>query len=91
MDEKEMLDMMLSERIDMLLRKMNPVSKAKERETALLMQHAEILLKRLPHDDWKILSQYMDHQNDRVADEASYLYSCGITDGIRLMKYIESL
>lgn len=55
------------------------------------MQQAELLLKRLPHDDCKILSQYMDHQNDQVADEESYLYSCGITDGIRLMKYIESL
>lgn len=91
MSEKELLDMMIAERIDMLLRQMPKNRPNESREVSQLIKQAEQLLQRMPQEEWVTLTLYMDHQTDRLADEGTYLYTCGITDGIRLMNYIARL
>lgn len=91
MDEKEILDMMISERIDLLLTTMHRMEQSENDETAHLMEDAEALLKRMPREEWIIITRYMERHTDRLTDDAVYLYSCGIKDGVRLMKYLRAL
>lgn len=88
-DEKELLDMIIGERVDVLLRQMKCADK---REDVLpLIRQAEAILRKLPHDEWVTLDRYINDMTDRLADEGIYLYSSGFTDGIRVLKLISSL
>lgn len=91
MEEKKILDLMISERIDALLGQMRQISGSKRKEEDQLVKQAEALLKQMPREEWTILTRCMDHQTDRLAEEGTSLYSCGFTDGIRLVKYIGDL
>jgi len=90
MNEQELIDLVIVERIDMLLHQ-----KEKERENceseSLFFEEAESILKKLPKKEWDILNRYIELQGLQMAENESYLYSCGIADGIRIMKYIEKL
>lgn len=90
MDEQELIDLVIMERIDMLLHQ-----KEVERENCeselLFFEEAESILKKLPKKEWDILNRYIELQGLQIAENESYLYSCGIADGIRIMKYIEKL
>ena len=81
MDQKEILDMVVSERIDLLLTTMHRMKQRENDETAQLMEDAEALLKRMPREEWIIITRYMERHTDRLTDDAVYLYSCGIKDG----------
>ena len=91
MNEKDILDLVISERINTLLIQKKRTEPCADKKTLLLTEQAEALLKQLPKEDWMILSRYMDHQHELLAETETYLYSCGLTDGIRMMKYIEKL
>jgi len=90
MNERELIDLVIVERIDMLLH-----HKEEERESceseSLFFEEAESILKKLPKKDGDILNKYIELQGLQIAENESYLYSCGIADGIRIMKYIEKL
>lgn len=67
--------------------------KEEERESdeseSLFFEEAVSILKKLPKKEEDI--KYIELQGLQIAENESYLYSCGIADGIRMMKYIEKL
>lgn len=92
MNEKELLDMMVTERIQILVQEMKSARTPAERETArLLMDHAEGILKRLSEQEHAVIEQYLDSMTDRMADTEPALYTGGFRDGIRVMKFIKNL
>lgn len=91
MNEKDILDLVIPERINTLLIQRKRTEPCADKKTLLLTEQAEALLKQLPKEDWMILTRYMDHQTNVMAESETYLYSCGVTDGIRMMRYISNL
>ena len=90
MNERELIDLVIVERIDMLLHHKEEEKESGESES-LFFEEAESILKKLPKKDGDILNKYIELQGLQIAENESYLYSCGIADGIRMMKYIEKL
>lgn len=83
--------MMISERIQMLLKPMNS-TKADDRNYVLQMiEQAEVILNHLPDADRDTLNQYLEHLMEQMAEEEPCLYTGGFRDGIRVMKLIGSL
>ncbi len=90
MNERELIDLVIVERIDMLLHHKEEEREGDESES-LFFEEAESILKKLPKKEGDILNKYIELQGLQIAENESYLYSCGIADGIRMMKYIEKL
>ena len=88
-DEKELLDMIITERIGMLLSQMKRANKTEA--VSQMISQAEAIMGKLPKDEWETLDSYIVNMTDRLADEGAYLYSAGFTDGIRVLKLINSL
>ena len=88
-DEKELLDMIVGERVDILLKQMKHTEKTEA--VSQLISQAEAIMRKLSHEEWVILDGYMNGMTDRLADEGTCLYSAGFTDGIRVLKLINSL
>ena len=92
MNEKELLDMMVTERIQILVQEMKSARTLAERENfRLLMDQAEGILKRLSEQEHALMEQYLDSMTDHMADMEPALYTGGFRDGIRAMKFINSL
>lgn len=92
MNEKELLDMMVTERIQILVQKLKSARTPAERENPrLLMDQAEDILNRLSEQEHALMEQYLDSMTDRMADVEPALYTGGFQDGIRVMKFINSL
>ncbi len=92
MNEKELLNMMVTERIQILVQEMKSARTLAEQEnTRLLMDQAEGILKRLSEQEHALMEQYLDSMTDRMADVEPALYTGGFRDGIRVMKFINSL
>lgn len=92
MNEKELLDMMVTERIQILVQEMKSARTLAERKnTRLLMDQAEGILNRLSEQEHALMEQYLDSMADRMADVEPALYTGGFRDGIRVMKFINSL
>ncbi len=92
MTEKELLDMMVTERIQILVQEMKSVrTPADRKNTRLLMDQAEGILNRLSEQEHALMEQYLDSMTDRMADVEPALYTGGFRDGIRVMKFINSL
>jgi len=90
MNERELIDLVIVERIDMLLHHKEEEREGDESES-LFFEEAESILKKLPKKEGDILNKYIELQGLQIAENESYLYSCGIADGIRMIKYIEKL
>ncbi|XBX03635.1 hypothetical protein QMP26_24200 [Enterocloster clostridioformis] len=92
MNEKELLDMMVTERIQILVQELKSARTPTERENSrLLIDQAEGILKRLSEQEHALMEQYLDSMTDRMADVEPALYTGGFRDGIRVMKFINSL
>lgn len=92
MNEKELLNMMVTERIQILVQEMKSARTLAEQEnTRLLMDQAEGILKRLSEQEHALMEQYLDSMTDRMADVEPALYTGGFHDDIRVMKFINSL
>ena len=92
MNEKELLNMMVTERIQILVQEMKSARTLAEQEnTRLLMDQAEGILKRLSEQEHALKEQYLDSMTDRMADVEPALYTGGFQDDIRVMKFINSL
>ena len=92
MNEKELLNMMVTERIQILVQEMKSARTLAEQEnTRLLMDQAEGILKRLSEQEHALMEQYLDSMTDRMADVEPALFTGGFRDGIRVMKFINSL
>ena len=90
MNEQELIDLVIVERIDILLHQ-KEAKKENCEEESLFIKEAESILRRLPKREWDVLNRYIELQRLQMAENESYLYSFGIADGIRIMKYIEKL
>lgn len=55
------------------------------------MDQAEGILNRLSEQEHALMEQYLDSMTDRMADVEPALYTGGFRDGIRIMKFINSL
>ncbi len=88
MSEKEWLDDLIYERMELLLDNRRADNDQKEKK---LLDRVDDILQRLTREDWKIIDQFLDHITDRGAEEMAYLYACGFQDGIRTMKWMNSL
>ena len=92
MNEKELLNMMVTERIQILVQEMKSARTLAEQEnTRLLMDQAEGILKRLSEQEHALMEQYLDSMTDRMADVEPALYTGGFQADIRVMKFINSL
>ncbi|MCC8027698.1 MAG: hypothetical protein LIP16_20630 [Clostridium sp.] len=89
--EKELLDMMVLERIQMLITQMDSLKADEKGSVAQLIDQAEVILKHLPEADRDILNRYLEHLVDHMAEEEPCLYVGGFKDGIRTMKLISNL
>ena len=83
--------MMISERIQMLLKPMGSTSKEQKNYVLQLIDQTEVILKHLPDADRNTLNQYLEHLMEQMAAEEPCLYTGGFKDGIRVMKLIGSL
>ena len=83
--------MMISERIQMLLKPMNSTNADEKKHILQLIDQAEVILKHLPDADRDTLNQYLEHLMEQMAQEEPCLYTGGFKDGIRVMKLIGSL
>ena len=92
MNKKELLDMMVTERIQILVQEMKSVRTPAERENSrLLMDQAEGILKRLSEQEHALMEQYQDSMTDHMTDMEPTLYTGGFRDGIQVMKFINGL
>lgn len=91
MNEQELIDMVIVERIDMLLHQKEQSEKETCDPELSFIEKAESIFRKLPREKWEILNRYIELQGLQMAENESYLYSCGLADGIRMMKYIEKL
>ena len=91
-NEQELLDMMVTERIQIFVREMKSAQTLAERKnTRLLMDYAEGILNRLSKQEHTLMEQYLDSMTDRMADVEPALHTGGFRDGIRVMKFINNL
>lgn len=90
-NEQELLDMIISERIQMLLKPMNSTNADEKKHILQLIDQAEVILKHLPDSDRNTLNQYLCYLMEQMAEEEPCLYTGGFKDGIRVMKFIGNL
>lgn len=91
MSERELLDMIIQERIQMLFEESKKSDWEDKDAEQKIMEQAESIMKHLPKADYDILEQYIDQMIDQIAEEETVLYTSGFTDGIRVMKFINQL
>lgn len=91
MNEKEWIEYFIYERMELHWQKLYR-SKADDRqEESQMLDRVEAILKRLTKKERKTISRFFDLTMERSAKETTYLYTCGVKDGIRAMKLINSL
>ena len=90
MKERELLDMMILERIQDLLAQIKEDS-AKREESLRILEQAEAVLNRLSEQEHSLMEQYLNSMSEHMAEEEPALYTGGFKDGIRVMKFINSL
>lgn len=83
--------MMISERIQMLLKPMNSTKEDERNYVLQMIDQAEVILKHLPDADRDTLNQYLEHLVEQMAEEEPCLYTGGFKDGIWVMKFIGNL
>ncbi len=64
---------------------------AERKKARLLMDYAEGILNRLSEQEHALMEQYLDSMTNRMADVEPALFTGGFRDGIRVMKFINSL
>lgn len=90
-DEKELLELMVAERIQMLIKQMDSPKSNSKNSVSLLIEQAELILAHLPASDCDTLNRYIEHLIERMAGEEPCLYVGGFKDGIQVMKLIGEL
>lgn len=99
MTEQEFLDEFLRERINMLLanrdencRKTMPQKPSDIFDKMLESEYAaEQFISLLPKREHDLVQGYIDNLIDMFNIDEPFLYQQGVFDGIRLMKFIDSL
>ena len=91
MTERELLDMFIQERINMLIDifHKNQPNKSKKEDKQILQ--AEIFIETLPDKEKKLVENYINSLICQLALEEAFLYQHGFMDGMKLLKYIDRL
>ena len=87
----EWMDEMLDMRIETLLREPSASMKDHDDKYGQALEQAEAVLKKLSLEDWEAMDRFQDIVMEQEAKNSSYLYVCGLKDGIRVMKFINGL
>lgn len=91
MNEKEWMESFIYERMELHWQELYR-SKADDRwEEGRALNQLEAILKRLTKKERKTINRFFNLTTERHAKETAYLYTCGVKDGIRAMKFINSL
>lgn len=83
----EMLDL----RIETLLREPSASMKDDDGTYGQALEQVEAVLKKLSMEDFETMDRFQDMVTEQEAKNSSYLYVCGLKDGIRVMKFINGL
>ena len=85
MSDREYLDMIISERIGLLVGREEP-----EREDSV-SDRGEEIIRELPEEKRTLMEAYISRLVEVSADHERYLYLNGVEDGIRLMLEVEQV
>lgn len=89
MDDNELLDLMVDERVDMYLKKLKRQEETEAEKENMIK--ADQFITSLSPEDRKLVDIYIQYFVDSIASHESYLYKCGFIDGIKLMRKIDDL
>ena len=87
----EWMDKILDMRIETLLREPSASMKGDDGKYEQALEQAEAVLKKLSLEDWEAMDRFQDMLMQQEAKNSSYLYVCGLKDGIQVMKFINGL
>lgn len=88
MDTMEWMDEMLDLRIEALMRERPASVKDDGGKYGQVLEQAEAVLKKLSMEDWETMERFQDMVTEQCSKDSSYLYVCGLKDGIQVMKFI---
>jgi ribonucleotide reductase alpha subunit len=91
MDEQELLDMFIQERIDMLLTKLSKMRHKKSAEEQKRILQTEYFINSLPDKNRELIQEYIERFSDCLATEEPYLYQQGFMDGVRVLNLLGKL
>ncbi len=91
MSEKEWIEYIIYERMELHWQELYRSKADDRREEGRTLDQFEAILKRLTKKERKTINRFFDLSTERHAKETAYLYTCGVKDGIRAMKLINSL
>ncbi|WP_313260613.1 hypothetical protein, partial [Lacrimispora sp.] len=89
MDEQELLDMFIQERIDMLLTKHSKMRPKKSAEEHQRILEAEHFINSLPDEKQVLIQEYIERFSDCLATKEPYLYRHGFMDGVRVSNFLD--
>lgn len=78
-------------RIDILLRGRSVSVENVSDQYGQILEQAEGVLKKLEMEDWETMERFQDMVMKQCSRDSSYLYVCGLKDGIQIMKFIQEL
>lgn len=90
-DKKELLELIVTERIQTLTSQMDSQKADEKDSVSLLIDQVEVILTHLPEPNRDTLNRFVEHPVDRMVGKDSCLYIGGFKDGIRVMKMIGEL
>ena len=91
MDEKEWMNDFIYQRMELHWQELYRSKTDDGQEESRILDRLENIQKRLTKKERKTIDRFLDLTTERNAKETAYLYPCGIKDGIRAMKFINSL
>ena len=86
MTEQELLDMLIQERINMLIDTFhqNQFVKSEQEEERILQ--VEIIIENLPDKEKKLVENHINSLISQLALEEAFLYQHGFIDGIKVLR-----
>ena len=91
MNEKELIEYFIYERMELHWRELYHFKTDDRQEEGRTLDQFEAILKRLTKKERKTIDRFLDLTTERNARETAYLYTCGVKDGIRAIKFINIL
>ena len=91
MNGKEWIESFIYERMELHWQELYRSKADDRREEGRTFNHFKAILKRLTKKERKTINRFFDLSTECHAKETAYLYTCGVKDGIRAMKFINSL
>jgi hypothetical protein len=91
MNEKEWMNDIIYQRMELHRQELYRSKTDNGQEESRILDRLENIQKRLTKKERKTIDRFLDLTTERNAKETAYLYTCGVKDGIRTMKFINNL